>query len=130
MALPRRDFWLLPLVSLAALQPDYVMLPWSHRLVREAGPPLEVLRHQATVRPILTEVDGESALAWGQAHGLDLFAGPFLDHVQTALRMQRCHSAAACTLAQCGARAASLTSPGRAGCANPALLAAGAAVAA
>ncbi len=108
----------------AALQADMVVVPWSARL-RQSASGLDDLRAGLDARLVLTGVDGEAALAWGQAHGIDLFAGPYLDQVQAALRMQRCHSAGGCTLTQCTRRAAAFGPPGRSFCANPALLAAG-----
>ncbi len=110
------------LARLDALQADLVVLTWSPALLQaEAASGLARLG-AAPGRLVLAGVDGEPALGWGQAHGIGLFAGPFLDQVQAALRMQRCHSASACTLAQCGGRAGALGLPGRAGCGNPALL--------
>ncbi len=114
------------LARLDALRADLVVLTWSPALLQAEAASGQVLLAAAPARMVLAGVDGEPALAWGQAHGIGLFAGPFLDRVQAALRMQRCHSASACTLAQCGARAAALGLPGRAGCGNPALLGGGA----
>ncbi len=128
LAVNRVDPAVLGLVRLEALRPEFVVLPWGARLrqdVAEAAGLAELLRTGAA-QPVLAGVDGEPALAWGQAQGIGLFAGPFLDHVQGAMRMQRCHSAAACTLTQCASRAAALAAPGRVGCANPALLSEGA----
>ncbi len=115
----------LALIRPALLQADGLVLAWSPALQRHAARLAGLAGPGSPARLILTGVDGEQALGWGQAHGFGLFAGPFLDQVQAALRMQRCHSARACSLAQCGARARSLAAPGRAGCANPALLAGG-----
>ena len=111
----------LGLARLDQLRADFVVLTWSAAL--RHGELLSGLDGTGQAGGlVLAGVDGEQALGWGQAHGIGLFSGPFLDRVQAAMRMQRCHSAAACTLAQCGARAAALGLPGRAGCSNPALL--------
>ncbi len=115
----------LRLARLEALRADLVVLAWSPVLRRPDSTAGLLRLGEAGGRLVLAGVDGEAALGWGQAHGIGLFAGPFLDRVQAALRMQRCHSASACTLAQCGGRAAALGLPGRAGCGNPALLGGG-----
>ena len=121
LAINRIDPAVLALVRPTELQADMLVLPWSSRLQQA---PMSAFAGQPG-RLVLSGVDGEQALAWGQAHGISLFAGPFLDCIQAAMRMQRCHSAASCTLAQCSGRAAALGPPGRVGCGNPALLAAG-----
>ncbi len=114
----------LGLARLDVLRADLVVLTWSPAL-RHGEHGTGLARLSDTAELVLTGVDGEHALSWGQAHGIGLFAGPFLEQVQAALRMQRCHSASACTLTLCGGRAAALGLPGRAGCGNPALLGAG-----
>ncbi len=127
LVLNRFDPGALGLVRPALLKPDLIALAWSQQLLHAAGTSTgfaEVLRMGVT-RCILQGVDGEQALAWGQANGVGLFAGNFLDQVQAATRMERCHSAGACTLRACVGRAAALSQMGRAGCANPALLASG-----
>jgi hypothetical protein len=137
IALLKRAGWLLAingiapealeLVDPAVFRPDLVLLPWSPRLRQEyhGAPGRRIAANTIAPRVVLTGVDSDQALAWGQAHGVDLFAGPFLDQVQAATRMQACHSAAGCTWRQCLSRAAAAAPPGRSGCANPALLEAG-----
>jgi hypothetical protein len=113
----------LSIVDTDCLRADLVVLPWSPRLRRAIAerPPLRRRPGQPAPRLILAETDGEHTLAWGQSMGIDLFAGPFLDQIQAATRMQRCHSAPGCTLTQCTGRARSMGPP-RSGCSNPALL--------
>ena len=126
LVINRIDPQALALFSPAVLQPDFMVLTSSQLLrrlitIQKIGP----FRASASPRLILAEVEDEEAMAWGQSHGIDLFQGPFLDQVQAATRMQACHSAVQCTLRQCCSRARSISTPGRAGCANPALLDAG-----
>jgi len=118
----------LGIVVPAALQPDLLKLVWSPTLLH-AG--LHEPEHEGLAaalagldpaRIVLAEVDGSAALAWGQAHGIAMFQGAFLDQIQAATRMARCHSAAACTVRQCSARGSAAGRLGRAGCGNPALL--------
>ncbi len=125
LVINRVDPAALRLTRLDALRADLAVLTWSPALAQAETASGLARLGEAAGRLVLAGVDGEPALGWGQAHGIGLFAGPFLDRVQAALRMQRCHSASACTLAQCGGRAAALGLPGRAGCGNPALLGGG-----
>ncbi len=111
------------LVDTAQFGADFAIAPWSAHL-REAWPAQTRRRPRAgqrSPRLIMTDVDCEQAIAWGQASGVDLFAGSFPDRVQAATRMQHCGGASACTLAQCLGRAGA-AGPGRAGCTHPALL--------
>jgi hypothetical protein len=126
------DAFALSILRPDALEPDLIKLAWSPRLAEaraaQAGPGGLIARALAGLDParlILHGVDSDQALAWGQAQRIAIFQGPFLDQVQAATRMARCHSAAACTLRQCTTRGTSLGLPGRAGCANPGLLEAG-----
>jgi hypothetical protein len=116
----------LSLVRPSCLQADMIVLEWQSSLPF-AMPDRRRLNDWAGAhtRIVLAGVESEAALAWGQTVGIGLFQGVFLDQIQAATRMQGCHSATACTLGQCRTRAAALTMPGRAGCANPALLSSG-----
>ena len=123
LVLNRLDIAQIGLIRPACLQADLIVLNWV------PGLPLAMddwdgLKDWsgARARVVLAEVNSETALAWGQSVGIGLFQGMLLDQIQAATRMQRCHSATACSVRQCTTRAASLAMPGRAGCANPALL--------
>ncbi len=127
LVLSRVDPAALGMIVPAALQPDLLKLIWTPALL--TGPAMAGNARQGGLlggidpsRIVLQAVDSQLALAWGQAHGITLFQGPFLDQVQAATRMARCHSAAACTLRQCSARGSAVGLPGRVGCGNPALL--------
>ena len=127
LILNRVDPAALAIISPAALEPDLLKLVWSPVLLGDVGH--EPKRGRAGVlagfdpaRTVLQGVDSELALAWGQARGITLFQGAFLDQAQAASRMTRCHSASACTLRQCCSRGSAVGTPGRAGCGNPALL--------
>ena len=113
----------LRLVRPDRLQADVIVLNW------EPGLPVALADRSrlndwsgACTGILLAGVDNEAALVWGQTVGIALFQGALIDQIQAATRMQACHSATACTVRQCRTRAAALTMPGRAGCANPALL--------
>jgi hypothetical protein len=127
LILNRVDPAALAIITPAALQPDLLKLMWSPVLLGDGGH--EPARNRGGVlagfdpaRTVLQGVDSQLALAWGQARGITLFQGPFLDQAQAASRMARCHSASACTLRQCCTRGSAVGMPGRAGCGNPALL--------
>jgi len=127
LALTGIDPACLALIDPLALQPDLVLLPWSAGLRHGMRDFDRRPRNPRVFQPqtILVGADGEQAIAWGQARGIELYHGSFLDQVQAATRMNGCHSAADCTLGQCRSRASALALPGRAGCSNPALLEAG-----
>jgi len=110
----------------AGLRPALVKLTWSPLL---ADPAPDVRRAiDAAIarigpeRLVLHRAEGEDALVWGQARGIMRFQGYFLDAVQAAGRIATCHSARACTLRQCIARAGALSPAIRMGCGNPGLL--------
>jgi hypothetical protein len=106
--------------------PDFLKLSWSPRLAD--GPAAMLAPVEAALarigpdRVVLQDADGEAALIWAQSHGITQFQGPYLDAVQAASRIAMCHSARACTLRQCTARALGLEQGLRAGCGNPGLL--------
>jgi EAL domain-containing protein (putative c-di-GMP-specific phosphodiesterase class I) len=110
----------------AGLQPDFVKLIWSPRLMDSPDNAVAAIdaaiRRLGPERIILQRAEGEDALAWGQAHGITRFQGYFIDAVQAAARIAVCHSARACSLRQCTVRAGTLNPGVRTGCGNPALL--------
>ena len=118
----------LALVKPARLQPDVVKIVWSSSLLTSSAAEKSLIRneslfdgaHLGTV--VLQNVESHHALAWGQAHGISCFQGVFLDQVQAATRMARCHHASGCTVRQCATRASASAASGRVGCFNPGLL--------
>ena len=105
-----------------SLPGDLLLLRWSPALA--ARGPTAALRRVDSARLALTGCDGEAALEWGLALGIARFAGPGIAALMAATRMAACRHAAACSRADCAARAAAAGAEGRAGCADPALLAA------
>jgi hypothetical protein len=110
----------------AGLRPSLVKLTWSPRLADPAADARRAIDAAiARIGPerlVLHRAECEEALVWGQARGIMRFQGHFLDAVQAAGRIATCHSARACTLRQCIARAGSLSPASRMGCGNPGLL--------
>jgi EAL domain-containing protein (putative c-di-GMP-specific phosphodiesterase class I) len=116
-------------LGLARLHPmgaDFVKLGWTHGLLHAPGANRTALEQRlqafGTDHVLLDGADTAEAVAWGQSAGITRFQGSFLDSVQGATRMFFCQTASLCTLRQCVTRGASAGTPGRAGCANPALL--------
>jgi EAL domain-containing protein (putative c-di-GMP-specific phosphodiesterase class I) len=116
----------LGLARLHPLEADLVKLDWSHGLLHAPGAYRTAieqrLRALGAERLLLDGADTADAVAWGQTLGITRFQGSFLDSVQGATRMFFCHTATLCTLRQCVSRGALAGTPGRAGCANPAML--------
>jgi hypothetical protein len=110
----------LGLIAPDSLPTDLLLLAWSPALAGRAA--TAALRRIDPARLVLDGVDGQEALEWGLSLGIARFAGPWIDAVMAATRMAGCAQAAACTRAQCTARAAAAAPGGRAGCADPALL--------
>ena len=111
------------LANPASLGPGLVKLTWSASLLEDgaAGCPAQ-LPQLDPARIVLQGVDCPHAVAWGQARGLLLYEGPFLDQIQAARRMDTCEHAECCTLGQCCDRARAAGRWGRTGCREPALL--------
>ncbi len=107
----------------AALNPSLIKLTWSTSLI-DNGESLQADRlcRLDPARIVVHEVNSWHAVAWGRAHGITLYEGAFLDHVQAARRMTKCRHAAACTLDDCNDRGRAAVSWGRAGCRSIALL--------
>jgi len=110
----------------AALAPSLVKLRWTPAFADAPPALLATLRDTITRlgpdRIVLQNAEREDALVWGQAQGIMRFQGYYLDAVQAAGRIAVCHSARACTLRQCIARAETLSPVIRSGCGNPGLL--------
>jgi hypothetical protein len=105
------------------LGPDLIKILWSPRLLAEgAGEVARWIARADLSRLVLQGTDTDQAFAWGLARGLALFQGPFIDQVLAATRMANCQAATGCALRQCQTRAAALSSAGRDGCRNLALL--------
>ena len=116
----------LVLVHAAALRPDLIKLTWSPRLADAPSPAKEAIdaaiARLTPARIILARAETEDALVWGQSHLITRYQGFYLDAVRAAGRIAVCHSARACTLRQCMARAATLNASIRGACGNPGLL--------
>ena len=116
----------LAMICPSAFNPALIKLVWSPRLAD--APPAQLARIDAAIAAIgpakilLMDSGGEAALIWGQSRHINQFQGPYMDAVQAASRIGICHSARACTLRQCTARALALDHATRGGCGNPALL--------
>ena len=67
---------LLAVLSAAALDLDYLVLPWSLELPQQAGPLLEACPAASLV---LECGDDPAAMAWGLSVGMHLFTGPAAD---------------------------------------------------
>lgn len=110
----------------AVLEPDLIKLDWSPRLP-EAGPAVEqAVRMLGQGRVVLHRAETEDALSWGLAHGIRRFQGRQVDAMLAAGRIGACASGRLCSMRQCMERASATGPGGRAGCDNPALLAAAA----
>jgi hypothetical protein len=116
------DATTLALLVPEALPADLLLLRWSPQMAERAA--ASALRRLDPARLVLTRCDGVAALEWGVSLGITRFAGSWIDALLAARRMATCPRAADCTRAACAARGRAATPPGRAGCANPPLLAA------
>jgi hypothetical protein len=106
----------------AALPADLLLLQWSPAM---AQPGLaDGLARIDPARLVLLGCDGPEALAWGSGQGISRFAGPHVEAMLAAARLANCPRAGECTARQCSERAGAVALAGRAGCGNPALLAA------
>jgi hypothetical protein len=126
LALDGIDAAALALIEPLGFGADLLKIRFSPSLMEARGAVLARLTHiidtSGPENILLTGVETDIALIWGQAHGLRQYQGGFLDAVQAASRMAICDAAQFCTLRQCRARAERLTQTGRAGCGNPGLL--------
>ncbi len=104
-------------LDLAAIPAHLLLLHWSQALPDAYGPNLP------TDRIVLTGADRPEALAWGLGAGIGAYAGTVVDALLAARRLAACPAAHGCDAGACAARAAATTAAGRAGCANPVLLA-------
>jgi hypothetical protein len=124
MIMNRVDALALAFLRQAAMSPSLIKLAWTRHLAEIAigSPASHALAGIDPACLALTGVDSDQALIWGQARGIALFQGPFLDQIMAATRMAQCDSASLCTMRQCSSRATALGPSGRVGCANPGLL--------
>lgn len=109
-----------------ALGAELVALAWSTSLPRLAAARhaelLEAIRRVGPGRVVLTGADGEAALRWGRAAGIQVFQGSHAEAMLAATRLMACGGASVCLLHGCQGRAAAVTVAGRAGCRAPRLL--------
>ncbi len=116
----------LQMIRLGELTSAMIKLDWTPSLPRLAGVPrgrmLEALRSLKPRCVVLHHAETEAALAWGREHDITIFQGRYVDAILGAGRITGCRFAAGCTLRQCIDRAASIASPGRAGCRDLTLL--------
>jgi len=116
----------LVLIHAGTLRPDLIKLSWSPRLADSPPPVTEAIdaaiARITPARIILARAEAEDALVWGQSRGITRYQGFYLDAVRAAGRIAVCHSARACTLRQCMARAGTLNTAIRGACGNPGLL--------
>ena len=110
----------LGLVDAEALPADWLILQWSPALDDTAS--LKALRRLDQTRLVLDACDGAAALSWGLSQGIQLFAGPWIEEVIAARRMEKCDASAGCTRAECRARGLATSPQGRIGCHRPLLL--------
>jgi hypothetical protein len=124
LILNRVDALALAFVRHQAMAPALIKLVWSPHLAEIAAgsAAANALAGIDPARLALTGVETDQAVIWGQARGIALYQGAFLDQIQAATRMAHCDSARLCTIRQCAARANALGPSGRVGCANPGLL--------
>ena len=109
----------LRLVALAAIPADWLLVQWSAALAAlnpSLGP------GGGAGRCLLVGCDGPEALSWGMARGVTHFAGPHVETLLAAVRLDGCRQASGCTQRQCGERAAATAAAARIGCRNHALL--------
>jgi hypothetical protein len=126
MVLDGLDETSLVMIHSAALRPDLIKLTWSPRLA-DSPPPAKgaidaAIARLTPARIILARAETEDALVWGQSRLITRYQGFYLDAVRAAGRIAVCHSARACTLRQCMARAGTLNAHLRGACGNPGLL--------
>ncbi len=109
-----------------ALGADLIALSWSASLPRlttaRHGELLEAIRRVGPGRVVLAGADGEAALRWGRAAGIQLFQGSHAEAMLAATRLMACGGASICLMRGCQGRAAAATNAGRAGCRSPRLL--------
>jgi len=122
-----------------ALGPDLIALPWSTALPRLPPPrQAEVAAAIARIGPtrfLMTGADGEAALRWGRAAGIQLFQGAHVEAMLAATRLLACPGPGPapgstrgngtepaslddhpCGLRACTGRGTAATIAGRAGC--------------
>lgn len=124
-----------------ALGADMLVLPWSTALPRlPAARQAEVAAAIARIGPdrfLMTGADGEAALRWGRAAGIQLFQGNHVEAMLAATRLLACPGPGSrresgsepvslddhpCGLRACTGRGTAATQSGRAGCIRPDLL--------
>jgi hypothetical protein len=109
-----------------ALRPDLLKLDWSPRLLDLPGQDAAILEAAIAqtdpARVVLHRAETEAALRWGVARGIRRFQGRHVDAMLSASRLVACAHAGDCSLRQCVERAASMSTAGRIGCRNLALL--------
>jgi hypothetical protein len=124
-----------------ALGPDMLALPWSTALPRlPAARQAEVAAAIARIGParfLMTGADGEAALRWGRASGIQQFQGAHVEAMLAATRLLACPGPGGaresgtepaslddhpCGLRACAGRGTAATQAGRAGCIRPDLL--------
>lgn len=109
-----------------ALGADLIALSWSSSLPRLSAARQaelqEAIRRAGAGRVVLTGADGEAALRWGRAAGIQIFQGSHAEAMLAATRLMACGGASVCLLRGCQGRAAAATPAGRAGCRSPRLL--------
>ncbi|MFM7302781.1 MAG: hypothetical protein ACKO4X_05570, partial [Alphaproteobacteria bacterium] len=110
----------LSLIEPEALPADWLILDWSPAL--EDSQVLKALRRLDEARLILDGCDGEAALSWGRSQGIHLYAGPWIEDIITATRMDHCSKVANCLRSECRARGLATTPSERLGCTNTLLL--------
>ena len=105
-----------------ALKPDLVKLNWSPAMTEGGAALREAVGRVGVGRMVLHRAESEAALAWGIGHGIMRFQGRYVDQMLGAERLRGCSHAGGCVLRQCVGRAATISTVGRAGCGNLALL--------
>jgi hypothetical protein len=107
-------------VDVDALPADWLVLDWSSAL--EDTQVVKALRRVDRARLILDGCSGEAALAWGFSQGIQLYAGPWIEDIIVAGRMEKCSEAELCLRSECRARGLATSPSGRLGCHKPLLL--------
>ncbi len=110
----------LALVEPDALPADWLVLDWSPGL--DDTQVLKALRRLDEARVILDGCDSVAALSWGLSQGIHLYAGPWIEELITASRMDHCSEAARCLRSECRARGLATSPSERLGCHKPLLL--------
>ena len=110
----------LALIEPEALPADWLILDWSPAL--DDTQVLKALRRLDPARLILNACDAVAALSWGLGQDIHLYAGPWIEELITASRMDHCSEAARCLRSECRARGLATSPTERLGCHKPSLL--------